>query len=301
VRLIAACVPGAALEIIISQVSPLGLIAGEGAFPILVARGARAARREVICCGLGDNPAPELRHEVTHYQKVGLLRIGQWIRVLKRFGCDEAIMVGRVGKSGMYRRSRYLQYLPDLRTLRLWLTDLRHDKRDHAVLLAVVRELAKEGITLIDSTRYCQDQLATPGVMTRRQPSEKQWEDIRFGWEMCRTISQMDIGQALAVLDKDVIAVEAIEGTSAMIERAGVYCRTGGWTLIKVGNINTDMRIDGPSIGVQTIESLHAAKAGCLVLETRKTIMLEKHKVLELADQCGIAVVGYELDPKAGG
>ena len=148
---------------------------------------------------------------------------------------------------------------------------------------------------MIDSTKYCTEHLATPGVMTRRQPSDEQWVDIRAGWETCSAISRLDIGQAIAVLNKDVIAVEALEGTNAMIERAGQLCRVGGWTLIKVSNSEQDMRMDVPTVGTTTIEKLHAAKAGCVVLEAGKTILLEKQKVLELADRCKIAVVGYPL------
>jgi DUF1009 family protein len=273
--------------------SPLGLIAGEGVFPLLVARGARAAGRKVVCAALARNAWPELRDEVDDFSWVGILRLGKWIRVLKSAGCDEAILVGRVAKSRMYDRWRYFRYIPDWRAARIWFRTLRHDKSDLAILHALHRELASEGITLIDSTRYCADQLATLGVMTRRQPSPKQWEDIRYGWDLCRTISKLDIGQALAVLDKDVIAVEALEGTDAMVERAAVLCKTGEWTLIKVANTHQDMRMDVPSIGTTTIEKLHAAGAACLVLEPGKTIMLEKQKVLELADRYRIAVVGY--------
>jgi DUF1009 family protein len=262
-------------------------------FPLLVARGARAAGRTVVCCGLAGNAREDLAREVDSFKWVGVLRLNQWIRTLRAAGCVEAIMTGRVRKARMYSRWRYFQYLPDWRTAKLWFTRLRRDKRDHAVLLAVADELAKEGITLIDSTAYCQDQLATAGVMTRRQPTEAQWADIRFGFELCKTIGRLDIGQALAVMDKDVIAVEAVEGTNAMIERAGQYCRVPGWTLIKVANAQQDMRMDVPSVGVTTIERLAAARAGCLVLEPGKTILLEKEKVLEAADRLKIAVVGY--------
>src|SRR5690606_26161164 len=106
----------------------------------------------------------------------------------------------------------------------------------YAVLSAIADELAREGITLIDSTTYCREELATPGVMTRTQPTERQWADINAGWELCQTLTRLDIGQALAILDRDVIAVEALEGTNNMIERAGTLCRSGGWTLIKVTN-----------------------------------------------------------------
>jgi len=277
--------------------NPLGLIAGEGIFPLLVARGARAAGRTVVCAAMSANAWPEIESEVDTIKWVGVLRLGQWIRTLRAAGCKEAIMVGRVRKAQMYSRWRYFQYIPDWRTLKLWFTRLRRDKRDHAVLLAVADELAKEGITLIDSTAYCTDHLATPGVMTKRQPTDAQWADIHFGYDLCRTISKLDIGQSLAVMDKDVIAVEAVEGTDAMIERAGKYCKVGGWTLIKVANTNQDMRMDVPTIGTTTIEKLAAAGAGCLVLEPGKTILLEKPKVLELADRHKIAVVGWPDAP----
>ncbi len=201
-------------------------------------------------------------------------------------------MVGRVRKAEMYSAWRWVRYIPDFRAIRVYVTKIRHDKRDHAVLLAVNEELAREGITLIDSTTYCADQLATVGVMTQRQPTPKQSADIDFGWELCRTVSRLDIGQSIAVMDKDVLAVEAIEGTNAMIERAGQFCKNGSWTLIKVANAQQDMRMDVPTVGTTTIEKLYAAGAGCLVLEAGKTMMLEKQKVLELADRYKIAVVG---------
>lgn len=205
-------------------------------------------------------------------------------------------MVGRVAKSAMYDRWRYFRYIPDPRTLRIWFTKLRHDKRPGTLLSALSDELASEGITLIDSTKYCVEHLASAGVMTRRNPTESQWIDIRAGWDICSAISRMDIGQAIAIFNRDIIAVEALEGTNAMIERAGSLCRVGGWTLIKVSNSEQDMRMDVPTVGTTTIEKLSASGAGCLVLEAGKTILLEKTKVLELADRLKIAVVGYPMD-----
>ncbi|HEV2295830.1 MAG TPA: UDP-2,3-diacylglucosamine diphosphatase LpxI [Tepidisphaeraceae bacterium] len=275
--------------------APLGLIAGEGVFPVLVARGARAEGRRVVCAALAGNAWPELAQECDEFRWVGITRLGKWIRVLRRGGCDEAIMVGRVAKSAMYDRWRYLRYIPDARTIRVWFTTMRRDKRPGTLLKALANEMASEGITLIDSTKYCAEHLATTGVMTRRQPSNAQWIDIRAGWDVCSAISRMDIGQAIAVLNKDVIAVEALEGTNAMIERAGQLCRVGGWTMVKVANSEQDMRMDVPTVGTTTIEKLHAARAGCLVLEAGKTILLEKQKVLELADRCKIAVVGWPV------
>ncbi len=274
--------------------SPLGLIAGEGVFPVLVARGARAAGRRVVCAGLSGNAWPQLRDECDAFTWVGITRLGQWIRVLRAAGCTEAIMVGRVAKDEMYGRWRFLRYIPDLTAVRVFWNVWRTDKRPQAVLDAVAGGLARQGITLIDSTQYCTEHMATPGVMTRRTPTDRQWNDIRIGWEICQTISRMDIGQSIAVRDREVIAVEALEGTNAMIERAGTLCRVGGWTLIKVSNSKHDMRMDVPTVGTVTIEKLAAHGAACLVLEPGKTILLEKPKVLELADRYKIAVVGYD-------
>jgi DUF1009 family protein len=273
---------------------PLGLIAGEGVFPLLVARGARQAGRRVICAALAGSAWDELRSECDEFKWVGIARLGQWVRVLRDAGCSEAIMVGRVVKTKMYSRWRYLRYIPDLTSLRLWLTTLRHDRRPNTILQTIARELSANGITLIDSTTYTIDQLATAGVMTRRQPTDRQWQDIHFGWELCQKISRLDIGQSIAVLNKDVIAVEALEGTNAMIDRAGELCKTGGWTLIKVSNTEQDMRMDVPTIGTTTVEKLAQARAACVVLDPGKTVLLEKQKVLELADRHKIAVVGYE-------
>jgi hypothetical protein len=273
--------------------APLGLIAGEGIFPILVARGARAAGRKVVCTAFAGHARPELEPECDEFHWVGILRCGSWIRHLRKAGIDQAIMVGRVNKSQLYDRWRYFRYIPDWRTLKLFWRVVRRDKRPQAILQALVAELASAGITLVDCTQYCPDHLATPGVMTRRQPTDAQWADIRFGYDRCRMISKLDIGQSIAVLDRDIIAVEAVEGTNAMIERAGKLCRIAGWTLVKMST-NQEMRVDVPTIGTTTIEKLAAARAGCLVLEVGRTIMLEKPKVLELADRCKIAIVGYE-------
>lgn len=273
----------------------LGLIAGEGEFPILVARGARAAGLRVVCASLGGFARSELAALVDVNQSVGLMRLGQWVRVLKRHGVTEAIMVGRVPKQAMYARGtigRWLQFVPDLRTIGLYVRRIRHDKRDHKVLEAIADELLTSGITLIDSTTYTRDHLATAGVMTLRQPTDKQRADADFGFALCKTVSHHDIGQALALTDKDVIAVEAMEGTNAMIRRAGELCRTRGWTMVKVSNARKDMRADVPTIGTHTIELLAAGGCGCLVLEVGQVMMIDKPAVLAAAEAAGIAVVG---------
>ena len=275
----------------------IGLIAGEGEFPILVARGARAAGCRVVCASLGGFARPELAACVDVNRSVGLMRLGQWIRVLRREGVTHAIMVGRVQKKVMYNRGRigrWLQFVPDVRTIGLYVRRLRHDKRDHKLLEAVADELQSAGITLIDSTTYTRDHLASAGTMTPNSPTERQAADAAFGFDLCKTISRLDIGQSLALIDRDVIAVEAMEGTNAMIRRAGEWCRTRGWTFVKVSNARQDMRVDVPTIGTQTIELLAEHGCRCVALEAGQVMMIDRPRVIDAARKAGIAIVGFD-------
>ena len=273
----------------------MGLIAGGGSFPFLVARGARAAGRKVVCCGFDGIASPGLEREVDAFRSVSLLRLGSWARFLRRHGCQQAIMVGLVQRKLLHRRSivlHYLKQIPDWPIIWAYLTVLRKDRRSDTILLMTARLLMDRGIELIDSTTYCRDQLADEGVMGRLQPGPVQLADIEHGWEICGYMTRADVGQSVAIKNRDVIAVEALEGTTRMIERAGELCRGRGWTLVKRGNTREDMRMDVPSIGVETIGQLSAAGATCLCVEAGKVILLEKARVLEAADKAGIAVVG---------
>jgi DUF1009 family protein len=278
-----------------SETNPpvLGLIAGQGRLPFLVAQGARKAGFKVICAGLADNADPELAKYVDVFFYGAIARPGGWMRNLRRCGAKQTIMVGRVVKANIYTPWRIVKYLPDWRAMRIWYWRLRRkDKRNNTVLNAIADELASGGIILMDSTQYCKDHLATEGVLTQTQPPASVWADIEFGWPMVKEIGRLDIGQALAVKEREIIAVEAIEGTAKMIERAGQLCKKGGWTLLKAAKPNQDMRFDVPCIGQDTIESLARNKACCVVVEKDKTIIIDKPQTLELADRLGIAVVG---------
>jgi hypothetical protein len=203
-------------------------------------------------------------------------------------------MAGRVRKSQMFAGPRWLQwlqYLPDLTSIRVWYFRAR-DKRNDSLLGAVADELARRGLTLIDSTRYCPDALAPVGPLTPLAPSRAVLDDIEFGWPLAKQIAGLDIGQALAVKEREVIAVEAIEGTDQLIERVGRLCPQGGWTLIKVAKPAQDMRFDVPTVGPQTIENLRRTRAAALVIEAGKTITLERERLLNLARQYRIAVIG---------
>ena len=203
-------------------------------------------------------------------------------------------MVGRVRKARMYQPWRVIRQMPDLRAAKLWYRVLRHDRRNDAMLSAVAGELEQAGIALIDSTRYIADQLADAGVMTATRPSAAQAADIEFAMRIAQRMGDLDVGQSVAVRDREIIAVEAIEGTDAMIERAGGLCRAGKWTLLKLAKPNQDMRFDVPTVGLQTIENLKAHGGTCLAVEAGKVILLDKSQLIEAADKAGVAVVGVE-------
>jgi DUF1009 family protein len=277
-----------------SSETPLGLIAGEGELPRLVARGARAAGRSVAVIALRGCADPGLRELADTFCWRGIVQLGRWIRALKRAGCREVVMAGRVRKARMFAGPRWLQwlqYLPDWTSIRIWYFHAR-DKRNDALLGAVADELQRRGLTLIDSTRYCPEALAAAGVLTPGEPPRGVREDADFAWPLAKQIAALDIGQAVAVKEREIIAVEAIEGTDKLIERAGELCPAGGWTLVKVAKPNQDMRFDVPAIGPQTIENLHRARAAALVVEAGKTIVLERERTLGLARQYRIAVIG---------
>ncbi|MDD5064351.1 MAG: UDP-2,3-diacylglucosamine diphosphatase LpxI [Phycisphaerae bacterium] len=271
----------------------LGLIAGEGRLPFLVAAGAREAGLKVVCVGLADNAEPALADEVDTFHSVAIARPGSWIRKLRKHGVTRTVMVGRVAKHRLFTPQRILRYLPDWRAFRIYYWRLRgKDKRNDTLLNALAEELASGGILLENSTMYCKEHLATAAVMTKTQPSRSVEGDIEFGWQIAKKLGELDIGQAIAVKEKEVIAVEAIEGTAKMIERVGQFCKSGGWTLIKTSKPNQDMRFDVPCVGPDTIKSLAENGGKCLVVEAGKTIIIDKPETTKLADQLGITILG---------
>jgi UDP-2,3-diacylglucosamine hydrolase len=271
----------------------VGLIAGEGRLPFMIAAGARRAGLKVVCVGLEGSTEQALAKEVDVFYTVPLARPGNWIRKLKKHNVTNTVMAGRVAKGRIFTPWRILKYLPDWRAVRIWYWRLRKENKQNETLLsALADELASGGIILEDSTKYCKEHLATNGPMTGGSPGVSFLSDIEFGWPIVKKIAEMDIGQAIAVKEREVIAVEGIEGTADMIERAGRLCRAGGWTLLKAAKAKKDMRFDVPCVGPDTIRALAANGAKCLVVEAGKTIIIDKSQTLALASEMGICVIG---------
>ncbi|MCA9281545.1 MAG: LpxI family protein [Phycisphaeraceae bacterium] len=270
----------------------VGVIGAGGRLPILVAQGLKRAGHKVVGIGLAGQYEEEFRALCASFRDVQPLRIGSWVRAVKRQGASHAVMVGRIDKARlMHSWWNIIRAVPDRRVLTMWWQH-RRDRRSSFMLRAVADELASKGVLLIDSTAHIREHMATQGAMTKRSPSASQKADIDFGWPILRDLLRLDVGQAIAVRERDVIAVEAVEGTDRMIERAGALCASGGWTLLKAARAGHDRRSDVPVIGPDTIRNVHKAGARCIALAADDVIIIDKPQTLELADSLGVAVFG---------
>lgn len=279
----------------------IGLIAGGGGLPILIAKSLRGMGHPVHGLGLSSQYEPELPSLCDSFREVGVLRMGSWGKILSSLGIRHAIMVGKVDKAKlMHDPWRLFRHIPDWHTAKAWYKHLRGDMRSHVMLGVVADELGHFGVQLLDSTAPIPDQMAPAGVMTKRQPTNEQWGDIEFVWPLLQQALRLDIGQSIAVRERDVIAVEAVEGTDRMIERAGKLCRKKGWTLCKAARVGHDRRADVPTIGINTIKNLYVCGGRCLALASGDVIMLEREEVIELADRLGVAIVGLTPEFTAG-
>ena len=267
----------------------LGLIAGNGRFPFLVLVAARAQGHEVTVVAVKEEAFPELADAAAREPKaalhwVSLGHLGTCIRILKDAGATRAVMAGQVKHVKIFSG-----IVPDL-TLLSVLTKLRARNTD-ALISAVAEVLRDHGIELIDSTSLLAPLMAREGTLTRRAPSPEEQADLAFGYRMADAIAGLDIGQSIAVRDKSVVAVEAMEGTDQMIRRAGELAG-GGVRIVKVAKPNQDMRFDVPVVGAATIAVMKAAGATTLSVDAARTLFVDGQAVIEAADAAGIAIVG---------
>jgi DUF1009 family protein len=269
----------------------IGLLAGSGRFPILFAEAAQRQGLHVACVGIKYEAPDELRRLCAAFEIVGVARMGGMIRAFRRQGVRRIVMAGKVTKNVIYTPWRTVQLCPDLRTLQWWYRRSRADNRDDSLLLSVIDEFERDGMTFVSALEFCPELLVKEGILTRRAPSAAERKDIEFGWVMAKEMGRLDVGQSVAIKEKATLAVEAIEGTDRCIERAGKLCRAGGWTLVKVAKPQQDMRFDVPTIGVTTIENLHQAGARVLAIEADKTIVIDQPDVVALADRYGMSII----------
>ena len=279
----------------------LGLIAGNGHFPFLLLEAARAHGAEVVVAAIKEEADPEMdeRAKADIGIHVHWLSLGELSRLIETFqneGVTKAVMAGQVKHKQIFSSIR-----PDWRLAKLLLS-LRTKNTD-MLLGAVAKVLGDEGIELISSTSYLEPLLAQPGVLTARAPSEAEQQDIAYGREVAKNIAGYDIGQTVVIASQACVAIEAMEGTDAAIERAGAIMLSleddastldRSLTVVKVAKPKQDMRFDVPVIGIQTIEIMKQARATCLAIEAHRTLLFDRDKVVTTADQAGITIIAVE-------
>jgi DUF1009 family protein len=263
---------------------PLGLIAGNGRFPFLVAAGARRAGRRVVAVAIREEASPELAETVDEIHWVGLGQLGKCIDTLRTAGATEAVMAGQVKHKQIFS-----DVVPDLKMMGL-LARLAFKNTD-SLIGSVAEALGREGITLLPSTSFLHEELAGDGALGQRQPSRKEQQDIEYGRKVARTLASMDLGQTAVVKDRAAVALEAMEGTDEAIRRAGRLAGPG-CVVVKVAKPKQDMRFDVPVIGPGTIEAMREARARVLAVDAGRTLLLDRRVLLTMADAAGVAVWG---------
>lgn len=274
----------------------LGLIAGNGTFPLLVLDAARAQGNEVIVAAIKEETSPEIeRHGAARVYWLSLGELSKLINTFKQEGVTRAVMAGQVK-----HRQIFSSIKPDWRLAKLLLS--LGTRNTDSLIGAVAKVLADEGITLENSTSLLEPLLAREGVLTRRAPNQDETKDVEYGRAVASHLAQYDIGQTVVVAGAACVAVEAMEGTDATIERAGRLMAEAGaageattlqraLTVVKVAKPNQDMRFDVPVVGVRTIEVMQRVGATCLAVDAGKCLLLDGEKVIEAADRAGIAIL----------
>ena len=264
----------------------IGLIAGNGNFPIAFARAAKEKGIQVVAVAHEGETMPELAEWVDAIFWIKVGQLGKLIKIFQEQGVKDVLMAGGIKKTRLFGNG-----IPDLRGMALLAKLI--NKKDDSLLRAVARELESEGITVRESTLYLDNIIPSPGLLTKRKPSKNELQDIEFGWQMAKEIGRLDIGQTVVVKDQAVLAVEAIEGTDEAIRRGGLLCGHGA-VVVKVCKPQQDLRFDLPAIGVNTITTMVHVKASCLAVEAGKTIIIDRENVIAEADRADIAIMAIE-------
>lgn len=276
------------------DVSTFGLLAGWGHYPIVIARTLRQRGVRVVCVGVKDHADPHLRTHCDQYVELGMGKLGTASRFFRRHGVKTATMAGKIHKVVLFHRDFLVKHFPDWKGVCVFfphfLTKTK-DRKDDTLLTALVDYFAREGVHFAPATDFLPELLVKTGVLSQRQPTASELKDIRFGWELAKELGRLDVGQTVAVKGRAVLAVEAVEGTDLCIRRAGELCASGGFTVVKVAKPRQDMRFDVPTIGMGTLESIVAAGARVLAIESDKTVLIDEPEVVAFANRHAITIV----------
>ena len=266
------------------MVKRIGLLAGNGRFPLIFTQSARKKGVEVIAIGINEETSKELEKFVDKMYWLGVGELEKLLGILKAENIRFIVMAGQVKHKLLFDNTIKID-----KKMQLLLGSLRNKKTD-SIIGAVARLLEFQGIKVLSSITFLSDYLAGEGVLTSGMPDERVLKDIDFGRRIAKAIAGLDIGQSIAVKDRVVLAVESIEGTDEAIRRAERYGKEG-IVVIKVTKPRQDMRFDVPVIGTDTIKLLKEVKASCLSIEAKKTLIIDKQETLRLAEEANISIV----------
>ena len=266
----------------------VGLIAGIGTLPVEFMRAAQHEGYEVVVISVVTDGAPELQAEADAYYQISVFKSDTVIKTFLKEGVTDVTMLGKVTKEHIYKK---ITTIPDMRTIKL-LNRLRN-RKDDTIMLAIVDELEKEGLSVADQTKYMRSLMPPVGVMTTRKPTETEQLDIEFGFTLAKQMGALDIGQTVVVKEQAAMAIEAIEGTDECIKRGGALGREGA-VVVKTAKPNQDVRFDVPAVGMKTLESMISSNCKVLAMEAKRTIFVEQEAVLQKANELGIVICAVE-------
>ena len=262
----------------------VGLIAGNRKFPLLFAQAARRHNCRVVAIAIKGDTSRRINQYADTVYWLGLSEFSRMFAIFRREGVERVVMAGQISPRRLFSK----EILKD-EQLRHLLSTIQ-DQRADTIFGAIADKLEANGCELVDSTLYLKEYLPARGLLTSRQPEEGVWEDISFGLMMAKNVASLDIGQTVAVKNKAVVAVEALEGTDNLIRRAGRIAR-GGITVVKVSKPRQDIRFDVPVVGLNTVKTLIRARGRCLALEAEKTLFIDKDACLALAERHKFTIV----------
>ncbi|MGB4521438.1 MAG: UDP-2,3-diacylglucosamine diphosphatase LpxI [Candidatus Omnitrophota bacterium] len=262
----------------------IGLIAGNRKFPIILAEAAKKNNYYIVAVAIKGDTSSKIKKFVDKIYWLNLSEFSSMFEIFKSEGITKVVMAGQISPRRLF--SNEIKKDPQLKKI---LQDLK-DKRADSIFSSIAEILKDSGLELLDSTLFLQDYLPKKGTLTKREPDFEVWEDVYFGFDLAKKIAALDIGQSVAIKNKAIVAIEALEGTDRLIRRAGniAGCLT---TIVKVSKPNQDKRFDIPVVGKNTLKNLIRAKAACLAIEAGKTLFIDEKESIKLADKKGISIV----------
>jgi DUF1009 family protein len=267
--------------------SRFGLIAGNGKFPFLVLEAARSRGIDMVVAAIKEETFPEIEQHANTVHWMSLGQLGKLIKTFKAEGVSQAVMAGQVKHKQIFSG-----IIPDLKMIQL-LASLATKNTD-SLIGAVAKVLEQEGIQLVDSTLFLRPLIPDPGILTRRAPADDEKRDLDYGYKIARELGRLDLGQTVVVCDGACVALEAMEGTDVVMERAASLVNGRTLRVVKLAKPNQDLRFDVPVIGPPTVQLMRRLNVSALAIEARKTLMIDREDIVRSADEVGIAIVAVE-------